>query len=420
MFVGLISGCSSVPPASPALKEQALSFKPPPGEGAVYIICPKYFLGWNALWDIRLDGEKISWLKPGTYLYTPVLPGEHALAAPDSEDNLNFFIGEGQNGFFTFGPRVSGNYVRLISNEVGKNYIRNYRLSGDDFYQSPFLPGVADSAMPVVCHIVLAQDDPFVAAQIDQSASLPAPDVASSVTPAQQGEEAGAGIGASFLTGFADGIAVGIANNAQAAKARKMSLPLQGHGLGQSFRTNLQFSLVAAIGRSPWLHATSIDITRENTNVTATEINQHPVMQIHLGYFLSPDASSLMVQAKLVYFRQGETNAAYDCLYTYISELLPVENNKAITQWSADNEALLHVQMDEGLSELLTMLDIDFFHRERMDPNKRSERLLFYDPFDETPIECYAFVMRDEGPRVIVQSRSGNMLSIIPNVVPHF
>jgi hypothetical protein len=396
-LAGLMAGCASVPPASPALKERALGFKPPPDEGAVYIICPKYFMGGCARWDVSLDGQKSSALKTGSFLYTPVWPGEHVVMKPndDPPTDIILVVNEGQNSFVTVGPSFSRTKFKLLTAEAGENYVRNYEMSGDDFYQIPFLPGTIDSNTPVACHVALAQDDPYVTAQVDQPIDHP------------------------FFIALVDAMGFSdMANNKYAARAKEMGLPLQGQGLGQSFRTGFQASLVAAVDRSPWFHAASVDMSREYTNVSAVEINRHPVMQINLVYYLSPDASSLIMRAELVYFRQGETNVTYDGFYTYVSEPLHVENNKAITQWSAANETLLRQRMDEGMGELITMMDIDFFHREQMNPDKRSVEISYYWPFYERLIDYSGFVMRDEGPRIIVQSQPGYLLSVAPNVSP--
>lgn len=393
-----MAGCASVPPASPALKEQALSFKPPPRDGAVYIICPKYFLGGCARWDVSVDGQKSSALKIGSFLYAPVSPGEHAVIKLNDSPptSITFVANEGQICFVTVGPSFSGTKFKLLTAEAGENYVRKYEMSGDDFYRIPFLPGTIDSNTPVACQIVVGQEDPYVVARVDDPTAYQSLFIAL--------------VDAMW---FSDR-----ANHKYAAKAKEMSLPLQGHGLGQSFRTNVQASLAAAMDRSPWLHAASVDFSRENTNVIATEMNQHSVMKIDLNYFLTPDASSLITGAELLYFRRGETNATYDGLYTYISEPLHAENNKAITQWSVANETLLRQRMDEGMRELVAMMDIDFFHREQLNPGKRSEEISYFWPFYDRLIYFNGFVMRDEGPRLIVQSRSGEMLSVAPNVSP--
>jgi hypothetical protein len=420
-----VGGCASVPPASPALKEQALSLKPPPGKGAVYIICPKSFLGFNALCEIRLDGQKVSHLKTGCYLYTPVWPGEHVLASASDDDDsyshLNFVVGEGQNGFFEIGPSYSKGYVRLVDAQAGENYVSNYELSGDDFYQLPFLPGKADSAAPAACHIFLPQNDPFVAARVEQPPDNDTTDDSGtpvSGTPAQNAAEIEVAMGVGFTEGVGEGIINALINRDYAAKAKELGLPLQGHGLGDSFRTNFQSSLSSLAANSPWLHTASFEMARDYTNVSVAEVNKHPVVQINLVYALSPDASSLIARAQLLYFQQGNRKAAYIGFYTYVSEPVTAQGKNAVAIWTASDEELMRLRMSEGLRELLTMMDIDFFHREQLDPNARSVFVSFFDPLKDAQTTDRGIVLHGEGPRVIFQVQPGNIISIVPTIFP--
>ena len=98
-----------------------------------------------------------------------------------------------------------------------------------------------------------------------------------------------------------------IANKSRQEKAVKMGAPLVGHGLGASFRNDFQSSLSAALSSSPWLHTTPLVMTWGSKRVMVTEVREHPVVQINLIYHLSYDASTLIMQAHLVYFRQGQT-----------------------------------------------------------------------------------------------------------------
>jgi hypothetical protein len=253
----------------------------------------------------------------------------------------------------------------------------------------------------------LAQNDPFVAAQVEQTAPVEAADVSLSGTPAQVGEEVGADIGTTFFENFINAVVDSLVNKAHAAKANKLSRSFQGRGLGESFETNFESCLAATIVKSSWLHTTPVDMTQTDTNIPEAEINQHPVMQINLLYCLSYDASSLIMQAQLLYFRQGETNATYNRLYTYFSEPLSVQNDKAISQWSASSDALLRERMNEGTSEMMTMMDIDFFHRQRPDPKNRSVKICCYDAFNLNQVHWKGFVLRNEGQRIIFQNKMG-------------
>ena len=421
-FAGLIAGCATVPKATPAAREQALGFRPPPGDSGVYIICPYYFLGGQAYWDFCLDRQKPTSLKTSSFIYTPVWPGEHTISATDSGNSSSstFFANEGQNYFIAVGPSVSGKEFKMISAEAGEKDVRQYEMSGDSFYQFPFMPETVDSAAPAACHILLPQDDPFVAPAINLTGLEGGPAgsyIPPNATPVQVGEQAAADAVAVILEGVVDSIFNGAANSYAAAKATRMSQVLQGHGTGESFMANFQSALARTAARSPWFHAGSIDLTRESADVPVSGNYEHPVLQIKLVYGLTPHASSLFMRADLLYFRQGETNAIYHGLYSYLSEALPGEDKKAIAQWTASNAMLLCQRMGEGTSELISMMDIDFFHRVRIDPSVRTVLVSSIDPFEGRRVTDRGFLLCNEGHRLIFQDRAGNLFSVVGQIV---
>ncbi len=423
-LIVLMTGCASAPKDPPhepprSLKEAALSFKPPSGKAGIYIISPHRFLDRISSgdgWDASLDNQKPATIPMNSFVYTPVWPGEHNVRGLNDTVPLFFMAKEGQNYFFTVGPSMSGKYIKPITAEGGKKYVQQCNMSGKNFYQLPFMPGSVDSNTPAACHIVIAQKDLFVFADTTSPGNLNFEAPSGNGSAGATGETAGAAFVAYFFMVFISAEIDGQVDKHHIAKADKLSLVLQGHGFNDSFGTNFQSSFASAIKQSPWIHAMSVDIAHQERNATLPEINQHPVVQIDLVYFLSSDASSLIMQAHLRYFSRGETNATYSRFYTYFSEPLSVRNKKAIAQWSASNDELLRKRMQEGISQLITMMDIDFFHRKPMDPDKRSVIVSCYNAFVD-PDNYRGFVLANEGQRIIVQKKSGNIFSTIGRIV---
>jgi len=68
------------------------------------------------------------------------------------------------------------------------------------------------------------------------------------------------------------------------------------------------------------------------------------------------------------------------------------------------------------------MIDLDFFHRKLMDPDKRSVTVSCYNAFfykgDLSPLDhLRGFVLANEGQRIIVQRRSGNIFSTVGSII---
>jgi hypothetical protein len=284
-------------------------------------------------------------------------------------------------------------------------------------YEPQFLPEAVDSATPVACRVVLRQDDPLIAAKV---------------------------VHADVLTYWHDPYANGIdligrlmdvslnkaeeaghemANKSRQEKAVVMGAPLAGHGLGASFRKDFQTSLSGAVNTSSWLHPlptgiTPFEMAHENKPVTVGEVDQHPVAQINLIYHLSYDAAALIVQAHLEYLRQGQTNATYARYYTYFSEPVgPEHEEAAVAKWVASDQDLLRQRMNEGISEVVEMLERDFFHPGLTDPTNPSVKVSCYDALNLSHVKWEGHIIRKGSPRILFQEKTGNYFSIVPDAV---
>lgn len=277
-----------------------------------------------------------------------------------------------------------------------------------NYVHQPFLPATADSATPVAFRVVLTQDDPFVAAK-EIHAELP------------YAYGGGSLMDAVILHGMNALEEAGheAANKHRRDKAAKMGAPLMRRGIDTSFRNDIQSSLSAALSSSPWLHTMPLEMTRENKQVMMAEVTQHPIVQIRLMYYLSYDASALIMHAHLDYFRQGQKNAAFGRWYIYYSEPVgPEREDAAVAKWVASDQELLHRRMCEGMSEVIAMLERDFFHPEPMDPNDPTVRISCYDAANLSRVQWRGHILRKGNPRILFQEMSlGNDYSIVPDSI---
>ena len=276
-------------------------------------------------------------------------------------------------------------------------------------HQAQFLPYTGDSSTPTLCRAVLVQNDPFIASKITQANQVMVYDTSNPISFVTS-------IGASYAM---NGIAKGInsaANHARADRATKEGAPLQGHGIGETFRRDFDSSLSASVHSSSWLHATSIETNPEDVTKLTAEINQHPVVQINMIYHLSYDASALIMQAHLFFFRQGQTNATYVRYYTYYSEPVgPKRDDAAVAQWTASNQALLRQRMDEGRKEIMAMLNLDFFHPVLRNPTEPTVTIACYDPLQQSQVKWKGVILRNDSSRILCQEQSGNFFSVVPS-----
>lgn len=140
-LVTLMSGCQSVPKASSELKQQALSFTPPPGMAGLYVIRPYHFAGSAVNYIFRLDYQDFGSLETKSYLYSPILPGKHFLrqGQVDSGFHAETFVAKaGQNYYFSI--KISINPFIQIPEAEGQKYVREFKMSGANSYKVPFNP----------------------------------------------------------------------------------------------------------------------------------------------------------------------------------------------------------------------------------------------------------------------------------------
>ena len=139
------------------MKQQALSFAPPPGKADLYVIRPSQYSGSVLLEIVSLDYEGCGSLAGDTYLFGTVLPGAHAIQSGNPNSGslvLHFNAEAGKNYYFTVGVKgamfglasapVTGQAViQQISETDGQKYVRQSKLSGDNRFQFQNQPSPA-------------------------------------------------------------------------------------------------------------------------------------------------------------------------------------------------------------------------------------------------------------------------------------
>jgi hypothetical protein len=139
-----ITGCSSVPEGSAAIKQQALSFAPPPGMAAVYVIRPFHMLGGAVLTSVSLDYQEFGLLHTSSYLYGTVPPGQHTVRANDKQfgfEIVPFTAEAGKNYYFKYTLELKHPVIEPIPEPDGQAYVRKFKLSGDNRFELRNLPG---------------------------------------------------------------------------------------------------------------------------------------------------------------------------------------------------------------------------------------------------------------------------------------
>jgi hypothetical protein len=135
-----ITGCSSVPEGSAVMKQQALSFTPPPGKAGIYVIRPYHMLGAAVLNNISLDYQVFGALGTSSYLYGTVSPGLHTLRSSlgaGSMEVVPFTVEAGKNYYFEAGASLTANtiLIKSISETDGQAYVRKFKLSGSNRFE---------------------------------------------------------------------------------------------------------------------------------------------------------------------------------------------------------------------------------------------------------------------------------------------
>ena len=130
--VALISGCASVPMASPEADAKAKAFQATPGKANLYIYRNESFGGAIKM-TVLLDGQLAGDTGPQTYILKTVDPGSHALVSKTENDatltvdavpGKNYFVWqEVKMGFFS-----ARSQLHLVDDAAGQAGVNECKL----------------------------------------------------------------------------------------------------------------------------------------------------------------------------------------------------------------------------------------------------------------------------------------------------
>jgi len=130
-----LTGCASVPMASPEVDKAKKEFTPPSdGKAGLYIYRNSNF-GAALKKTISIDGEVIGETAANTYFYREVSPGAHELSTEsefsdnklsvDFQNGVNYFVRQ----YIRLGAFVGGANLELVPEEKGKKGVLECKLA---------------------------------------------------------------------------------------------------------------------------------------------------------------------------------------------------------------------------------------------------------------------------------------------------
>ena len=134
-IVSLLSGCASVPMASPEQDAARKQFTAPAADKSGIYVFRNSFVGQALRKRVSVDGTVLGESANKTYFYKEVAPGNHTLAT-ESEfgDNSITLKTDGGKNYFVrqyikMGAFVGGAALELVSDEEGKKEVLNCNLA---------------------------------------------------------------------------------------------------------------------------------------------------------------------------------------------------------------------------------------------------------------------------------------------------
>lgn len=131
----LVTGCASVPLASPEADAAAKQFAPPSdGKASVYIY-RNCFVGQALTKTVSIDNRALGKTSNKVFFHTTVTPGSHQLSTESEfgDNTLNFTANAGMSYFFEqyikMGVFVGGANLKAVSEGEGKANVLKCRLA---------------------------------------------------------------------------------------------------------------------------------------------------------------------------------------------------------------------------------------------------------------------------------------------------
>ncbi|WP_436295532.1 DUF2846 domain-containing protein [Stenotrophobium rhamnosiphilum] len=126
----LVTGCASVPMASPQADTTAKAYRAAPGQANIYVYRNET-LGAALKMPVTLDGAQVGETASKTYIYRQVNPGSHVLTS-QGEGSLTVNAQAGQNYFVwqevKMGMISGGSKLQLVDESTGKAGVDECKL----------------------------------------------------------------------------------------------------------------------------------------------------------------------------------------------------------------------------------------------------------------------------------------------------
>lgn len=131
-YLALLTGCASVPMASPELDSKAKSFNVAPGKSNIYIYRNENF-GAAMKLAVVVDGKALGQTAAKTYFAVEVEPGKHTVVSmAENTSNLDLVTEVGKNYFVwqevKMGVLSARSKLQLVDEATGKAAVGECKL----------------------------------------------------------------------------------------------------------------------------------------------------------------------------------------------------------------------------------------------------------------------------------------------------
>lgn len=132
LALALLSGCASVPMASPEKDAAAKALKVAPGKSVIYVYRNESF-GAAVKMDVDLDGRRMGATVADTYLFAEVEPGMHKIGSHAENDVYLDVNAEAGKAYFVWqevkmGLMYARSRLQLVDETEGRNAIQECKL----------------------------------------------------------------------------------------------------------------------------------------------------------------------------------------------------------------------------------------------------------------------------------------------------
>ncbi len=120
----LLTGCASVPKASPERDAQAKTFAVAAGKSNIYVYRNES-MGGAVKMDVALDGQPVGQTAAQTYFMLEVAPGKHTITSKAENEVMQEVIAQAGKNYFIWqevkmGVMYARNQLHLVDEAAGK------------------------------------------------------------------------------------------------------------------------------------------------------------------------------------------------------------------------------------------------------------------------------------------------------------